>query len=187
MSLTLRDSHCKIALAIPGKSLLWHPEGLISPTFKAWRGLVDAEAKALRVRFYTGPLADSISARAMTWTRRAVALADGIEDSDNTIYCPLVTEELCHVWQIKAQPVAGTFQTEYVFSPLMRWAYETQPSACILRWMRAQKARRANMITFIKNRAASFARPFPGYNLGRIANLERETIDTLMLVVDGKA
>jgi hypothetical protein len=185
VSLALRDSDRALALAIPGKSLLWHPEKLISPSFKAWRGLVDAEAKTLRLRFHTGPVADSIKARAMTWTRRDIALADGIEDSDNTVYCPLVTEEICHVWQIKKQSTPGEFQAEYVFRVRLRWAYETQPSCAILRWMKAQKALRRNMIAFCKRRAASFARHFPGYNLGRIANLERETIDTLMRVVDG--
>jgi hypothetical protein len=187
VSLAIRDSDRKLALAIRSKGYLWNPKRLIVPSFSAWRALVDAEVKRLKVRIHTGPLADSIRARGQAWTRRDIALADGVENSDNTIYCPLVTHELRHVLEDIAQGTLGEFQAEYVFRVRLRWAYECQGVAAELRWMRAQKALRKNMIARIERAGVAFGKPFPGYNMGRIANLKGETMNTLMLIVDGKA
>lgn len=179
-TVALTDEYRELALSIRGDHALFHPERLLKATFDVWRACVDDFLEEKRIVIYNGPIADSMASRAMAWTRRRIAIDDDAgnwRDWPNMALCPLLTEECWHTDEIKRW--AGLFQGKYVFNPRFRWAQETQPTVIRLRWHRKMGMRRENLMRIIEQRAESFAKPFPGYNLGRIANLRAETVRTL--------
>lgn len=183
--LSIRPEDRALALVRRGTSALWHPERLISSTYDVWRREVQIEIEKRRIRVYTGFLADSMSSRARAWTERAFGVGEGAESSPVEQWCPLYTEETRHCIEIPFHRDDGTLQLKYVFRPRFRWSVEMQATVAIVRWYRKMKMRRTNALKVAERRAASFAEPFPGYNLGRIANLRGETVGLLMSVFDG--
>lgn len=189
MSLAVRVEDRALAIARRSDAALWHPEHLMSATFKVWRACVDAEIRRLGLRLHNeGPIADSIASRGLALTRRDIFVNDGPNGDytkwDSTIYCPFFTHETRHPLEARVWKPAGTFQSRYVFRVRFRWAVEMQAQIAVVRWRRKMGSRRANVLREAEATAASFARPFPGYNMGRIRNLRGETVGLLMRVFD---
>jgi hypothetical protein len=86
----------------------------------------------------------------------------------------------CHEYQHHA-----AFRLKYVFDVRFRWAIECQGVAAELRCMKAQAARKENMVTRAEALGERLALLWPkGYGCGSIANVERETLDVLMEVIE---
>lgn len=180
----IRDSDRKLALQRGGSGWLWNPDQLADPTFAIWDKYMEETRKRMRVNFREGPLATSLRVRAITWHERNVSFQDGFLSLDRTRRLPTQTHELRHCVTFQDDPLAVG---RYVTNVRFRWANECQGVAIELLWMNAQGALLKNMKARAEGAAKAFGQPFPGYNMQRIKNLKDETMDTLLLVINGKA
>ncbi len=184
--LEIRDEDRRLALVRRGNDALWHPERLLVADYKIWKACIDDLLEERGIRVYTGFLADNMTSRARAWTARSFGVGDGLENAPVEVWCPVYTEEPRHVVEIPFHRRDGTLQLKYVFRVRFRWSIEMQASIAIARWYRKMRLRRSEVRAWAEARARSFARVFPGYNMGRIDNLFGETVDLLMAVYEGR-
>lgn len=177
----LRASDRKLALVVRGTGRLWVPEpGL---TFAAWDVLLREDKEVHGFRYYEANAVLSKWASATAIGKRLIRFLPGYLDRPVMERVAGQTHEHRHCHEY---PYRSAFRLRYVFDPRFRWAIECQGVAAELRCMRAQDARRENMITRAERLGERLALPWPkGYGCGGISNVERETLDVLMNVIEG--
>lgn len=184
ITIKLRASDRAFALRRISTGWLWNPDKLPKPTLDVWETVLRETIDRYGIRFREGWLAKTLRARGVAWHKRRVSVVPGFLALPRLQRMPTQTHEVGHcVLMHKDQALV----LKYAIDPRYRWANETRCIAAELRWTRAMGGRRENMIARIERAAASFAKPFPGYNLQWITNLHDETVKTLLRVVDGKA
>lgn len=187
MTLAIQESDRVLALVRRGDSTLWHPERLIKATYAIWWAECEILREAKGIKVHTGWVADSMSSTGRMWTANAIGIGDGAESWPLDRRAPLYCHEYRHPVEVPHHRRSGTLQLKYVFRVRFRWSIEMQGELAVVRWYRQMKLPRSNVLAFAEARARSYAKPFPGYNMGRIANLRRETTSLIMDVFDGKA
>lgn len=171
---SIRDSDRRLALAVRGTGLLWHPRpGL---TLQTWRELVDVDADRGGVRFLEGVVSSSLWARATTMGKRLVYLPQGFSERPLFDRLRVKSHELRHTDEY---PKHFAFRFRYIApDPRFRWAVECQGKIAELRLVVAAGEGR-HLDDLIHAFAQRLDDPFPGYACGRIRNLEAETVRLL--------
>ncbi len=176
---SIRESDRQLARVVRNSGWLWRPEG-VQLTFDLWEELLTKAIARSGVRFIEGAISGSLGDRATAWGRRLVTLPDGFSERDRTRKLPTLTHELRHCDEY---PYHTGFRLKYLASVRFRWAVECQSVFAELRCMKALGALPANLLRRAERAAESFAKPFPGYSMGRIRRLREETIALLSEVI----
>lgn len=168
---SIRDRDRKLALAVRGTGLLWHPRpGL---TLETWRTLVEVDIERGGVRFVEGLVSSSLWARATTMGKRLVYLPAGFSERKLLDRLRTLTHELRHTDEY---PHHSLFRLRYIApDPRFRWANECQGKIAELRNVVAAGEGR-HLGDLIEAFAERLADPFPGYACRRIRNLRNETV-----------
>lgn len=168
---SIRDSDRRLALAVRGTGLLWHPRPNL--TLETWQQLVAVDIERGGVRLVEGIVSSSLWGRATTWGKRLVYLPRGFSARDLFDRLRTLSHELRHTDEY---PHHRFFRLRYIApDPRFRWANECQGKIAELRLVVAAGEGR-HLDDLIHAFAARLDDPFPGYACGRIRNLEDETV-----------
>lgn len=181
---TISASDRRLALTVRSTGALWHPTELpggLSFTFwdqllredKARRGLIYYEAE--------GRLNPWASATAVS--RRRIRFDPGYLQRPAMQRVHGQTHEHRHTLEYRYH---AFWRLRYVADDVFRWANECQGVCAELWCMKAQDARKENMIARASRLVPKLATPWlqGGYGCHRIRNLEAETMDVFMEVID---
>jgi hypothetical protein len=179
----LRDSDRRLALTVRGTGWLWHPTALSEFTFTLWDKLLREDKVRQGIRYYEAQGRLSPWAAATAIGKRLIRFDPGYLDRPAMQRVSGQTHEHRHCQEYRYH---DAFRLKYVFDRRFTWAVECQGVAAELWCMKAQTARKENMISRVERLIKSFTTPWVdgGYNCQNIANVEKETFDILMEVID---
>lgn len=179
----LRESDRKLALVVRGTGWLWHPTALNNFSFDLWDKLIRGDKVRRGIRYYEAKSRLNSWASATAMGKGLIRYNPGYLDRPAMQRVPGQTHEHRHTYEY---PYHTAFRMKYVFDPRFRVAVECQGVAAELWCMKAQDARKENMISRVGRLTERLATPWVegGYGCQGISNLEKEVLDILMEVID---
>ena len=179
----LRASDRRLALTVRSSGALWHPTELPAFPFDFWDQLLREDKARWGITYYEHESRLNKWASATAIGKRRIRFNPGYLQRAPMDRVHGQTHEHRHTREYVHH---AFFRLRYVADDRFRLAIECQGVAAELWCMKAQKARRENMIERVERLGERLATPWlsGGYDCGSIRNVERETLDILMEVID---